>query len=92
MVYQVLLILLPLVTMPYISRVLGPDCLGKYAYTNFIISYFVLFGGLGISIYGSRQIAYVQNCKSNRSAVFWNITIIKIITTVISICVLIFFS
>lgn len=90
-VYQVLLILLPLVTMPYISRVLGPDGLGKYAYTNSIISYFVLFGGLGISVYGSRQIAYVQNFKSKRSAIFWNITIIKIITTIISICVLILF-
>ncbi|CBL91357.1 hypothetical protein GCM10025878_08680 [Leuconostoc gasicomitatum] len=91
MTYQVLLIILPLVTMPYVSRVLGPDGLGKYSYTNSIMSYFVLLGSLGISLYGSRQVAYVQDSKENRSKVFWDVAILKIVTTVISILLLAFF-
>lgn len=84
MSYQVLLLVVPLVTMPYISRVLGPEGLGEFSYTNSIMSYFVLFGSLGISLYGSRQIAYVQNDIQQRSQIFWEITILKILTTVIS--------
>lgn len=91
MTYQVLLIVLPLATMPYVSRVLGPDGLGKYSYTNSIMSYFVLIGSLGISLYGSRQIAYVQDSKESRSRVFWDVTILKIVTTTISILLLAFF-
>lgn len=91
MTYQVLQVLLPLVTMPYVSRVLGPEGLGTYAYTNSIISYFVLIGNLGIALYGSRQIAFVQDDKKKRSRVFWDVMFVKIITLTISILLFILF-
>lgn len=84
MSYQILLLIVPLATMPYISRVLGPKGLGTYAYTNSVVSYFVLLGSLGITLYGSRQIAYVQSNREMRSKLFFEITILKLFTTLFS--------
>ncbi|MDN2451457.1 flippase [Leuconostoc sp. UCMA20149] len=84
MSYQILLLIVPLVTMPYISRVLGPKGLGTYAYTNSVVSYFLLLGSLGITLYGSRQIAYVQDNREKRSKLFFEITILKLLTTLFS--------
>ena len=51
--YQVFILLVPLVTTPYISRVLGSEGVGINAYTNSIIQYFILFGTIGINTYGN---------------------------------------
>ena len=67
LVYQLLSIVLPLVTTPYLSRVLGAEPIGIYGYTISIVTYFILFGTLGISMYGQREIAYVQNDKNKQS-------------------------
>ena len=58
--YQVLIIILPLITTPYLSRVLGAEAIGIYSYTLSIATYFVLFGSLGVAMYAQREIAYVQ--------------------------------
>lgn len=55
--YQLLNILLPLVTVPIISRALGPDASGIYSYTYSIVGYFMIFGMLGISNFGNRKVA-----------------------------------
>ena len=57
-VYTLALYVLPLLTVPYISRVLGAEQVGIYNYTYSIAQYFVIFGTLGLDIYGNRQIAY----------------------------------
>ena len=69
--YQVLLIIAPLITAPYLSRVLGADNIGRYSYANSIVSYFVLFATLGITTYGRREISYVQEDREKRSVIFW---------------------
>ncbi len=88
LIYQILTIILPIITTPYLSRVLGAEGIGIYGYTISIVTYFTLIGALGISRYGQREIAYVQNDKENRSRVFWELNIIRIFT--ISITLLIF--
>ena len=85
--YQILLLLTPLITTPYISRVLGADGIGTVSFAESIVSYFVLFATLGISTYGQREISYVQDSKRDRSIVFWNTKILQIITSVIVLCV-----
>lgn len=80
LIYQMLTILLPLVTTPYLSRVLGAEAIGIYGYTLSIVTYFVLFGSLGIALYGQREIAYVQNSKKKQAQVFWEIVSVRIIT------------
>lgn len=84
MTYQVFILLVPLVTTPYISRVLGSEGVGINAYTNSIIQYFILFGSIGISTYGNRQIAYCRNDKKELSRTFWEISILRFITIFIS--------
>lgn len=80
--YQVLILLLPIVTVPYISRVLGSYGVGLNAYTNSIVQYFVLIGTMGVSLYGNRAIAYVRDDKRKLSETFWGIFYLKLITTV----------
>lgn len=48
-------IIFPLITFPYVSRVLGVDNLGSFNFANSVISYFVLAAGLGISTYAIRE-------------------------------------
>lgn len=89
LIYQMLTILLPLITTPYLSRVLGAENIGIYGYTISIVTYFILFGTLGVSMYGQREIAYLQDDKQKRSKAFWEIVIIRLIT--LSISILLFF-
>lgn len=78
--YQILNILLPVITIPYISRILGVEGIGKYALTNAYAQYFVLFGMLGLSIYSSREIAYVRDDRKKLSNTFWEINFLRFIT------------
>ena len=70
LIYQVLIMILPLVTTPYLSRVLGAEGVGIYGYTFSIVTYFILIGSLGIALYGQREIAYVQDNPEKRKKVF----------------------
>ena len=59
LIYQSLILIVPIITPPYLSRALGAEAIGIYSYTISITTYFVLFGSLGIALYGQREIAYV---------------------------------
>lgn len=91
MVYQVLILILPLVTTPYLSRVLGAEGIGIYGYTYSIVTYFILFGSLGVAMYGQREIAYAQENIEARKKVFIEIVIFRIITIAIAIVAYYFF-
>ena len=72
-IYQILNMVLPLITAPYVARVLGAQVVGRYTYTYSIANYFVLFAMLGISNYGNRSCAKVRDDKSKLSQTFWSI-------------------
>lgn len=91
MIYQVLILILPLVTTPYLSRVLGAEGIGIYGYTYSIVTYFILFGSLGVAMYGQREIAYAQENIEARKKVFFEIIIFRFITIAISSVVYYFF-
>lgn len=76
--YQILLVFLPIITTPYISRVLGVENIGKEAYASTILSYFVLFGQIGLNIYGRKEIACVQQDRNKRSLIFFQLFFIRI--------------
>lgn len=75
--YQLLIILLPFLTSPYLSRVIGPEGLGEYSYTYSIAYYFSLFVMLGINNHGTREIAKVRDDVKKRSEKFWNLYLIQ---------------
>ncbi len=81
--YQVLLLITPLITTPYISRVLGADGIGQYSYTASIVSYFTLFAALGTGTYGQREISYFRDDRKKRSQVFWEICSLRTVMTLI---------
>lgn len=94
-IYQILAVCLPLITTPYISRVLGPESLGIYSYTYSTVNYFTIFAMMGVLNYGSRSIAIVKNDKQLRSKKFWEICSLQLISSLIALlgyCIVIFVS
>ncbi|WP_254425829.1 oligosaccharide flippase family protein [Lactococcus garvieae] len=78
--YQLLIVIIPIITIPYISRVLGPEGIGLNTFTSAIAQYFILAGSIGITTYGNREIAYHQQDKAKRSQIFWEISFLRFIT------------
>lgn len=85
--YQILTLILPLITTPYISRTLQAEAIGIYGYTYSIVTYFILFGSLGIALYGQREIAYAQKNARSRKKIFFELIIFRFITMAISISI-----
>lgn len=71
--FQIFSLLVPLLTTPYISRVLGAEMIGIYSYTLSISTYFIVAGSLGFSLYGQREIAYCANDIKARSMLFFQL-------------------
>lgn len=84
-VYQILVLILPLITVPYISRVLGAEGIGIYSYTYSIAYYFMIIAMLGLNNYGNRTIAKVRDDKEKLSKEFWSIYFFQLITSSIMI-------
>ena len=82
--YQVLAIIVPLITAAYVSRVLQPEGVGANAFTSSIINYFMLIANMGIGYYGNRQIAYVRENRKKMAKTFWEIQIVKTIMTLVA--------
>lgn len=89
--YQVFILIVPMVTTPYITRVLGSDGVGINAYTNSIIQYFVLFGSIGVTLYRNRTIAFQRDDPIKISQSFWEITFLRFTTIFISFVAFFFF-
>ena len=83
--YQLLTLVTPFITTPYISRVLGPDGVGTYSYTTSIVAYFILLASLGIANYAQREIAYHQDDVHAQSRIFYEVMGIRAITVSISL-------
>lgn len=81
MLSQVLAVLVPLITTPYISRIMRPDGMGIYSYTYSISAYFCLFGRLGLDVYGQLRIAQAQDDREMRTTEFWGIFTAKTAVT-----------
>ena len=84
LLYQIVAILLPIITTPYLSRILGAKGIGIYSYTLSIVSYFVLMGALGTNMYAQREIACYQDDELAKSKAFKEILIIRLISFLIT--------
>ncbi|MGE9858043.1 flippase [Limosilactobacillus reuteri] len=89
--YQLLIIIVPLITSAYISRVLGPKGVGINSFTNSIIQYFILIADIGIAYYGNREVAYIRDDKDKLSQTFWEIQILKCLMVLFSTCLFLIF-
>lgn len=82
-IYQVFIFIIPLISTPYISRVLGVDNVGIYSYTYSIVYYFMLGGLIGINNYGARNIAKKSKNKDEMSEEFINIYFLQLSLSVL---------
>lgn len=80
----------PLITFPYISRILGPEYNGKVQFVTSIITYFNMFAQLGIPTYGIRAIAKVRDDKEELTRVSQELLIINIVMSLLTYIVLFF--
>lgn len=83
--YQILNMLLPLITVPYIARVLGAHDVGINEYTNSWVTFFYLMGQMGITLYGNREIAYHRDDIFQRSKTFWEVEALQVFTISLSL-------
>lgn len=90
--YQVLLLITPLITSPYLARVLGADGVGTSSYIEAISSYFVLFATMGITTFGQREISYVQESYEKRTTIFWETKLLNVFTSIIAIFAYLIFA
>lgn len=81
-IFQLSQILLPIITVPIVANALGPKGVGLYNYTFSVVQYFSLFAGLGVALYGNRQIALAWNKKEKVSQTFWEIFTFKAVSTI----------
>ena len=77
-------VLFPLITFPYVSRVLGVDNLGRYNFVNSIISYLLLLAGLGINTYAIREGARIRDDRERIELFGREMLSINILSTVFS--------
>ncbi|MBS9337745.1 flippase [Fructobacillus parabroussonetiae] len=89
--YQLLNIIVPIITLPYLARVLGKEAVGIASWTNSLVTYFLLIASLGIVTYGSREIAYVRNDVELRQKKFWEIQTIHFIAGLAAIAMYVAF-
>ena len=80
--YQLLVIILPIITTPYVTRVFSSNDLGIYGYLNSIVTYFILLATLGVANYGTKEISgHRKDIGKN----FWGIYTLQLGATILSI-------
>lgn len=92
---QLVTLVSPLLITPYISRVLGAEGIGVYSYTTANMTYFTLFGMMGISGYGQRCLAMCRDDKEKASKYFWELEMMHLLivgVTIVPFIMLVVFS
>lgn len=80
--YQLLVIVLPVITTPYITRVFSSSALGSYGYYNSIVTYFILLATLGVANYGTKEIS---GHRKEVQKTFWGIYSLQVLATCLAL-------
>lgn len=81
-------IIIPLITFPYITRILGPENIGKINFANSIIDYFLVIFTAGIGPYALRELSKIKDNQILLNRKFSEFTIINIFLSLISFGIL----
>lgn len=83
-IYQMLIVIMPLIVTPYTTRVIGINKLTINTNTTNLVQWFVLFGIMGINIYGNREIARVRDDSTKLSKTFFEIFAMQVFSMLIA--------
>lgn len=75
-------VLFPIITIPYVSRILGVEQIGVFSFVVTIVSYFSLFAALGMPLYGTREIAKVMGDNLKLNKLFNELFSINVISSI----------
>ena len=89
--FNILNVIIPLVTAPYLARILGSEGVGVYSYYYSIASYFTLFAKLGLTNYGTRLLAAIRDDKKSFAKEFSRLYIMQISVTLVVLMIYIGF-
>lgn len=81
--YELLVLITPFITIPYIARVLGSDGEGIRSYTGSVMAFFTMFAALGTPQYGLREIARNRDNPEAASKLFWEIELLTVFTSLV---------
>ena len=87
LIYQVLVLAIPLVLSPYLTRTLGGEALGVYTYTNSIAYYFLMVANLGILKYGQRVISESVSDLTKLRKAFWSLYSVHALFSLLSLTI-----
>lgn len=91
LITQLIIIITPIITIPYKTKIFSTVNIGIYSYVYTILSYILLMGNLGISLYGTREIAYVKDDPQKRSKIVYELITLKAVI-LISIALLFYLT
>lgn len=86
---QILQIIFPIITVPYVTRVLLPENYGKVIFGNSIISYMALIAGLGVNAYAVREGSLIREKNAEFNEFSSQVFTINLISTVLAYIVLV---
>ncbi len=76
-------LLFPLVTIPYVSKIIGPEGIGKSSFIMNLVQFFIMFAALGIPAYGMREIARFKHDKIKRTQFFNELVTLNFINSIL---------
>lgn len=83
---QLLLIVIPIITMPIVANALGSAGVGYWNYINSIVNYFLLFASFGLSVYGMKEISENRETKKQLSKKFWELELFNAVFSCLALC------
>jgi len=78
-------LLFPILTFPYVSRIVGPDGIGTVSYAIAVASYFVVIANFGLNLYGVKALAQARNSTEKSNQIFSSLITISIVSTAIAL-------
>lgn len=85
LIYQIFMLIVPILVTPYVAKVLTDAGSGQYSFTTANVTYFTLVAALGFGYYAQRLVAKHKGDKHQQSIDFWNVVIARLIPVAFSL-------